>query len=334
MNTDVKLNNVNTLKTECVDYAKDKVAFELCNHPEFMTMEGDNEEYGTSIGDKYGYLGIHHPANITLDLLPNLGRDEKGTVGVRQISIKFMHPNDALNRSPKEGQQYAFRLLCSEDGNLWKVLFDSTNTEKQYRVGWVHIIFRDKEDPNEVNSGVQNMRYFRIHALHNPVSSGFHVVRLRLFNIENKLTVDNNLISEENTNNKNKVEPLEETIVLYANGCYDYEINDTTPLATKLLNIAERLHRGVSKKFGSINDLPSGDRFDDVYNHVIEKAFELQAVDGRVDQVRKIITPLISKKLEDKKIDNIKSTRREWLITFILLIIYIIVCVTMDFQNL
>ncbi|MBQ7856174.1 MAG: hypothetical protein IJ348_03530 [Alistipes sp.] len=304
----------------CIDYALGKIAFELCNHPHYMTSEGDTKPYGTRI-DEYGYLGIHHPANITLDLTPadeyvgalqlSCNKEDENVIKlakIRQISIKVMDPGDELNKSPMEGQQYAFRLLCSEDGERWKILFDTTETECPYRRGWMHFKLRATEKDATPNSGVVTMRYFRIHALHNPVSSGFHVVRLRLFNFEREDM------------------PAGEEIILPTSGYHEYEDNDTTPLATKLLNIAERLYRGTRDRFKTASE-DEEKSFRDVYDHIIEKAFELQAVDGKIDQVRKIITPLISKKMEQKQIQGIASVRKQWALSLGLLITYTLVSI-------
>lgn len=289
-----------------IDHAAGKIARELCNHPQYMTAKGDCEPYGTNL-KQHGYLGIHHPANVTLDLTPPQESDniQSGkTVEVKQISIKFMSDKDELNRTKMEGQAYAFRLLCSNDGICWKVLFDSTATKSPYRSGWVHFIFE---------GGVQEMKYFRVHALHNPVSSGFQIVRLRLFNAKTEM-------------------PPGEEIHLPMEDSYEYELHDTTPLATKLLNIAERLYHDTPQKYKesalTIHGVETN--FNDLYNYIIEKAFELQAVDGKVDQVRKIITPLITQKLNKKQTDGIKSMRREWIIMLFLFIVYIgvnIICV-------
>ena len=268
-----------------VDYARGKIALEHCNHPEYMTMAGDENDYGTNIPE-YGYLGIHHPSNITLDL--------DSEVLVRQISIKFMDPNDTKNKNPNKEQCYAFRLLCSNDMLQWQILYDSTATDKPYRIGWFHLRLEENV----------TMRFFRVHALHNPANSGFHIVRLRLFNIENKSVPDGEKIES-----------------LVPNEC-EYEINDTTPLATKLLNIAERLYRGSVDENGN-----SPDDFKEVYNYVVERAFELQAVDGKVDQVRKIITPLISEKMEKKQSDSIKSTKWQWFMSCFFIVAYVVVSI-------
>lgn len=280
----------------CTDYAFGKIALEHCNHPEYMTQKGDRRPYGSTLKKRskyYGYLGVHHPANITLDL----GLD----ASVKQISIKFMDPKDKLNRSPNKMQKYAFRLLCSNDMSQWRVLYDTTATKDPYRVGWMHFKFENNE--------ALGMRYFRVHALHNPANSGFHIVRLRLFN---ECTT--------------RVLHQEKTTILPSplNGGYEFEINDTTPLAIKLMNIAERLYRGTRENVTEQAD-PQG--FEEIYNYVVERAFELQAVDGKVDQVRKIITPLISDRMDKKQQESIKSTKWQWIISFVMIVIYIAVSI-------
>lgn len=281
-----------------IDYALGKIALEHCNHPEYMTQKGDRRPYGSSLNKRcknYGYLGVHHPANVTLDL--GLGEDAP----IKQISIKFMDPNDKLNRTPNKLQKYAFRLLCSDDMSQWRVLYDTTATSEPYRVGWMHFKFENNE--------ALKMRYFRVHALHNPANSGFHIVRLHLFN-------------EYTT----RVLYQAKTIILPSprNGSYEFEINDTTPLATKLLNVAERLYRGTG---GAKDDATNKKAFDEIYNYVVERAFELQAVDGKVDQVRKIITPLISKRMEAKQQESIKSTKKQWIISLVFIVVYTLVSI-------
>lgn len=267
------------------DFASGKVALELCNHPEFMTSPGDEDTYNTKSG---GYLGIHHPANVTLDL----GEE----VTTKQISIKFMSDKDPLNQTPIEGQEYAFRLLSSCDGKLWRILYDTTETDCPYRRGWIHATF--------VEDGCA-MRYFRVHTLHNPVSSGFQIVRLRLFD------------------SLNKEMPEGEWVKLTTAG--DCEINDTTPLATKLQNLAERLYRSVPADHKDSSHPAKQQQFDAIYNHILEKAFELQAVDGRIDQIRNIITPHLAKSLDDRYNESKRSIQREWTITLVLIAIYIVI---------
>ncbi len=273
-----------TEKTQCREFAAGKIALELCNHPAFLTAPGDCEPYSTKTG---GYLGIHHPANVTLDL----GQ----TAGVRQISVKFMAENDPLNRTPMPGQEYAFRLLASQDGHRWQILFDSTETDRPYRQGWLHATLKEACE----------MRYFRVHALHNPVSSGFQIVRLRLFDSVNRSMPEGEWVELSSTR--------------------ECEINDTTPLATKLQNLAERLYRSVPEEDKDAAHPEKKEQFDKIYNHIVEKAFELQAVDGRIDQIRNIITPHFAKSLDERYADNKRAMHREWTTTLVLFIIFVIV---------
>lgn len=275
----------NTNQHIYIDYAAGKVAMELSNHPEHMTAEGNSLTYHNREG---GYLGIHHPANITIDL--------EEEVDVKQVFIKFMDPNDALNLTPMKGQCYAFRLLSSLDGERWKLLYESFTTDKPYRVGWIYGIFPEKH----------RMRYFRVNALDNPSSSGFHIVRLRLYNDENPV-----LISELGLGDENKIEFASKP---------ETEVGDSTPLAIKLQNLSEQLYRSVPNDYRD-------ERFVALHSDIIEKSFELQAVDGRIDQVRSIITPHIGKTIND---DYRKNKRAFWvqtLISIVLIVLYVTIMI-------
>ena len=268
-----------------IDYAAGKVALELSNHPEFMTAEGNCNTYHNREG---GYLGIHHPANVTIDL--------EEEVEVKQLFIKFMDPNDPLNLTPMDKQSYAFRLLSSVDGERWQLLFESFTTDKPYRVGWVYGTLPDNH----------KMRYFRVHALDNPASSGFHIVRLRLYNLENPELVEELSLTEDN-----RIE-LAKT--------YEVEVGDSTPLSVRLQNLSEQLYR-------SVPEIYRDERFNTLHGDIIEKSFELQAVDGRIDQVRNIITPHIGKSMSD---DYIKNKRTFWIQTvtsIALVVIYVVIMI-------
>lgn len=266
-----------------VDYAAGKVALELSNHPEFMTAEDNCNTYHNRVG---GYLGIHHPANVTIDL--------EEEVEVKQIFIKFMDPNDPLNLTPMEGQSYAFRLLSSVDGERWQLLYESFTTDKPYRVGWVYGTLPENH----------KMRYFRVHALDNPASSGFHIVRLRLYNQENPELVSELALTEDN--------------LIELATSYEVEVGDSTPLSIKLQNLSEQLYRSVPEAYRD-------ERFNALHSDIIEKSFELQAVDGRIDQIRNIITPHLGKTIDG---DYRKNKRRFWLETMIsiaLIAMYVVI---------
>lgn len=269
-----------TLMADYIDFALEKPVMEFCNHPKDMTRPGDNLPYDSVTG---GYLGIHHPANITVDL--------ENICKVKQVAIKFFDCEDSLcKQSDTKCHMYAFRLLCSEDAEKWTVLYDSTtqSDKKRYVKGWVHGVF-EKE---------KSMRYFRIHALHNPSSSGFHVVRLRL-------------LDQEDDSLKRGQE------IVFSSDC-DVETGDSTPLSTQLYNllgrISSRLNDNTKKKSTYLN----------LSNHIFEKALEFEAIDGRIDQIRRVVTPHIESKLTEKNRKEMITTIFESGITLLILALNLI----------
>lgn len=263
-----------------MDFAAGKPAMEFCNHPLDMTKPGDELPYDSVNG---GYLGIHHPANITVDL--------EAICSVKQVSIKFFDCDDPLcKQSDTKYHSYAFRLLCSEDGQRWSVIYDSTaqSDGRRYVKGWVYGVF-DKP---------QAMRYFRIHALHNPSSSGFHVVRLRLLDVEDPALKRGQEI----------------VFPVYR----DIELGDSTPLSTQLYNLLGRISSRLTPQTKQKSS------YQQLSNHIFEKALEFEAIDGRIDQIRKVVTPHIESKLLEKKKKERNATIVEASLTFILLILNLI----------
>ena len=279
---------------EVVDLALKKTVLEFCNHPEQLTAEGDELEYDATKG---GYLGIHHPAFITVDM-------EK-EVKVKQISMKLYDSAETLNKTKVPEKQagnyssrYAFRLLCSTDMESWKVLYDTTkaiepygdkaaDNRKPYRKGWQWAVF---DEP-------VRMRYFRIHALHNPANSGFHVVRLRLYNKE----YDKMKLGEKMT-----LQTGNET-----------EIKDALPLSARLLNLSQRLDVATPDTIKKGNDR----EYLSLKNQIVERSIEVHTVDGKVDQFRRIITPHMVKFLEDHYINERKTNLISWTVTLSLIFI-------------
>lgn len=279
---------------EIVDLALKKPVLEFCNHPEQLTAEGNDLEYDAING---GYLGIHHPAFITVDL-------EK-TVEVKQISMKLYDSAETLNKTKVPEKQagnyssrYAFRLLCSTDMESWKVLYDTTKAtepygdkaagnRKTYRKGWQWAVF---DEP-------ARMRYFRIHALHNPANSGFHVVRLRLYDKE----YDKMKLGEKMT-----LQSENET-----------EIKDALPLSARLLNLSQRLDVATPDTIKKGND----GEYLSLKNQIVERSIEVHTVDGKVDQFRRIITPHMVKFLEDHYTNERKTNLISWTVTLSLIFI-------------
>lgn len=279
---------------EVVDLALKKPVLEFCNHPEQLTAEGDELEYDATKG---GYLGIHHPAFITVDM-------EK-EVKVKQISMKLYDSAETLNKTKVPEKQagnyssrYAFRLLCSTDMESWKVLYDTTKAiepygdkaagnRKPYRKGWQWAVF---DEP-------VRMRYFRIHALHNPANSGFHVVRLRLYNKE-----------------YDKMKQGEKMTLQTRN---ETEIKDALPLSARLLNLSQRLDVATPDTIKKGNDR----EYLSLKNQIVERSIEVHTVDGKVDQFRRIITPHMVKFLEDHYINERKTNLISWTVTLSLIFI-------------
>ena len=256
------------------DLALGKNVLEFCNHPHHMTEEGDNMDYNTLTG---GYLGIHHPSFITLDL-------EK-VVAIKQISMKLIDWDDDCNKSEPRNtkQHYAYRLLYSEDKLTWTILYDTTATDKVYRRGWQWGVF---DQPIR-------MRYFRIHALHNPANSGFHVVRLRLFDEENPTLQIGDRLDIQTP--------------------YSLEVGDAVPISTRIMNLVQRLSDTVSESHKQTNDYKS------LVNEVLGESMVFDTVDGRVDQFRQIITPYVAGNLksdyEKDSFQNITS----WVVSGLML---------------
>lgn len=256
------------------DLALGKNVLEFCNHPHYMTEAGDSMDYDALTG---GYLGIHHPSFVTLDL--------EVPADVRQISMKLMDWDDDCNKSEplNKKQHYAYRLLCSEDKLVWKVLYDTTATDKVYRRGWQWSVL---EKP-------VRMRYFRIHALHNPANSGFHIVRLRLFDEENPA--------------------LQIGDCLDINAPYDVEIGDAVPISIRIMNLVQRLSDTVSEQHKQTD----GYRY--LVNEVLGESMVFDTVDGRVDQFRQIITPYVAGNLKtDYEKDSIRNVT-SWLVSGLML---------------
>ena len=278
---------------EIVDLALKKPVLEFCNHPEQLTAEGNDREYDAING---GYLGIHHPAFITVDL-------EK-TVEVKQISMKLYDCTDSLNKTvipPNQDEnyrnRYAFRLLCSEDMISWTVLYDTTKAEEPYgdKAAGNRKPYRTV-CPWAVFGKPVRMRYFRIHAMHNPANSGFHVVRLRLYDKEH-----------------DKMKLGEKMTLQTVN---EIEVRDALPLSARLLNLSQRLDVATPNKIKE-NDL----EYLSLKNQIVERSIEVHTVDGKVDQFRRIITPHIVKFLEDNYINERKTNLISWIVTLSLIFI-------------
>lgn len=265
------------------DFALGKNVLEYCNHPQALTAEGDDCEYDSIRG---GYVGIHHPCFLTIDL--------QEPCDVVQISFKLYDVNDPLNKTENnpKNQHYAYRILCSIDKENWQVLYDTTKANEKYgevdngglkiyRKGWQSAL---------LNHPIK-MRYFRIHALHNPANSGFHVVRVRLYDSENSAL-------------------LSKSELLSISEPFEWEKGDAIPISTKLLNLSEQLSSIVPESYKK-----SDKHYNDIINLIFENSVDLEQIDGKIEQVRKIVAPHIVAAFDDEYENENKSSINAWLLT-------------------
>lgn len=268
---------------------------ELCNHPEFLT--DGTEDYGGNDKERPGYLGIHWPAFITVDL----GRPQ--TVGA--VCFKLWDWDDPLNKAPwsEENKKmlYAYRLLVSEDRQKWKVLHDCAELgeESRFRRGWQRFSFQP-----------ETVRFIRIHCLRNLRNSGFHIVKLRAF-----ASADNAFFRSPEPGAEYSRE---------LSGPPPVEIGDGTPLSVRLLNLAGQIQeirdrcearRDILRKDGQANgpkteleffeavleDLRrQGDVSGDVVDRLFVRGHEVQTVAASVDESRSLLARPVETEWREK----------------------------------
>ncbi len=252
------------------DLAFHGTVLEYCNHPEDL-KNTRRRQYD----NKRGYLGLHTPGYLTLDL--------HADHPIEQVSLFLWDIDDPCNSTPAqfrgehENQNYSFRLLASVDRHRWLQVFDSSDLfdrdrdvspEKHFN-GWVTI---------KMKTAVQ-ARYIRIHAMHNRNNDGFHVVRFHAFSRKNDL-FDNHL-------------------VFPAIGYYQTEYGDAYPLANKLLDFAHRMqHLEVGQ------DDVARSKHREIVDYAIYRYSDLESTEGRVDPLRKLLSLPVSSVLEKEFTKN------------------------------
>lgn len=208
-----------------------------------------------------GYCATHWPGYITVDL--------EQICDLRLIAFQLWDFEDAKNIYERKeectNQVYAYRLLCSVDRRNWQVIYDTSGSLRKYRKGWQAFQFRE----------ACSARYIRIHAVHNLRNSGFHVVRLHAFQrlAEEYLRGDMHLCGP----------------------AFEWELGDAYPLANQLLDLSGRI-QDVMSKTKMDSELKS--KYLRVVDYLFEKSKELDAVNGKVDELRKLISEPVSKKLK------------------------------------
>lgn len=117
--------------------------------PEELT-NGNYENYNSNVG----FTHSPWPKYLTLDL--------EGIFEIETIRFLLWDKNSRF---------YKYRLLTSEDLNIWNVHFDSTDNGCR---GWQEFFFEDK----------LKIRYIRLHCLFNSDNPQFHLVQLQAYDSE------------------------------------------------------------------------------------------------------------------------------------------------------
>lgn len=235
-----------------------------------------------------GYCATHWPGYITVDL--------EDVYALKQISFQLWDFEDSRNvyryKQKCTNQLYVYRLLVSEDLHNWQVIYDTTNSSKKYRKGWQAFLFKE----------TCKARYIRIHAVHNLRNSGFHVVRLHAFQDKEPKFIEGDIqICEPN---------------------FEWEQGDAYPLANQLLDLAGRI-QNIMPKDGISPDLKA--KYSLLVEYLFEKSKELEAVNGKIDELRKLISEPISNKLKKDFKKNARDGIIGAVLTFVSFIIWLII---------
>ena len=244
------------------DYALNKKVLEYCNHASFMT-DGVTSEYD----GKTGYLGIHTPGYVTVDL--------QDSWYVKHICFElwdFDDPNNLCpDRKDRTNQLYSYRLLISDDRKTWRVVYDCSNSPaaKKYRKGWQSFIW---EEPVSV-------RYIRIHCLNGKRNSGFHIVKLHACNeVFNLCRIDTE-VSFSRTNS------------------FEIEYGDAYPLSYQLNDFSGRIQDAFGSRVQM--DLEAKGIYDSIVDYLFRKSREVDAVNGKVDEIRRLIAQPVKEEIQE-----------------------------------
>lgn len=160
------------VRIEGTDLAAGKSVLELCNHNEQLTaplFEGYNGQSG--------YCGVHVPAYLTIDL----GRE----YNIGLIQFLLFDPIEDTNHGVGE-RGYSFRILVAGDFSstldkdewAWRVVCDCG---RDWCRNWQFV---------HIPEGIMKVRYIRIHCMDSRKNKGFHIVRLRAYDVETANAVD------------------------------------------------------------------------------------------------------------------------------------------------
>ena len=152
-------------------------------------------------------------------------------------------------------QIYAYRLLCSEDAEIWKVIYDTADDNTKYKKGWQTFKLDKPVDA----------RYIRIHAIHNKKNSGFHVVRLHVFQQKNTLYDSQDLF--------------------LCTGPFDQEIGDAYPMSYQLLDLSGRIQNITEEQNSTAFSIPDPS-LKQRYHEVIDYLFEITGYSSQAMSAR------------------------------------------------
>lgn len=247
-----------------MDYAHYKRVLEYCNH--YHPLTDDTAEYD----HKQGYLGIHTPSYVTVDL--------EAVVRLRQIAFKLWDYSDPCNVSPIKSemtdQVYTYRLLASVDKKTWTVIYDCSilSENMKYHRGWQ--VFNWK------SGTCLEARYVRVHCIHNRRTSGFHIVKLHACDIP-----------EEYENAETKVDFDKEQL-------FTKEVGDAYPLSYQLMDLSGRLEDMLSSSMDGNENAQA--IYSDIVDTLCQKSREVEAVNGKVDEIRRLVASPVGNMIRNK----------------------------------
>jgi hypothetical protein len=217
-----------------------KKIIENWNNPEILT-NGDFLNYSGVSGFSYALW----PETLTYDLESTH----------KLFCIRFLlWDNLGSKKTVRSDRKYRYRLLTSIDGNIWTVHFD---TGKEGYNGWQQFIFDD----------LLEVRYIKLHALHNSANGQFHIVEFQAFdcvppNVDADIIVDKHF----STNSNNK------------------EIGDGLPITGKITAIAIRLKNIVEQ-----NSLLNPEPFNKIISDILVQAKDIKVIEGNIDSIKRVI---------------------------------------------
>lgn len=277
-----------------LDLALGKKVLEYCNHSHYLT-----DEIHRPYDNRSNYCATHWPGYITIDI--------EGIFPIRQISFQLWDYEDSQNITPEKekssNQVYAYRLLCSEDKNTWDILYDTANTDTKYRKGWQTF---------KLSRSI-NTRYIRIHAVHNKKNSGFHVVRLHAFTRHNQL--------------------YDHPLPIICTASYEQEVGDGYPISYQLLDLSGRIQDIITARTQQIDengkkvilDESLKQKYSEVIDYLFEKSTELDAITGKIDEVRKLVTEPVGKEFRKFFTQYNKEQQTQIATQFLTILIWLLI---------